>query len=210
MLEIALARINSFGIKPNADFVPASDQLITLTIGQLQELTTLAAKEAIQPLHDEVSQLREERDQDRQKIAELRRMVKNIKVLEEIYHGPDPSQEDLPFIRKYWEVKREEIKDLPMMLKAVEEDLSILEKEVHNKSKPDTPSDLLDMLYKHMKAVGIKQTTFAGAAKILQRSKGRIKQLHSQIACDQRFIIVPSESHKQRLLIRLREFYSAV
>jgi hypothetical protein len=71
-------------------------------------------------------------------------------------------------------------------------------------------SPLIDELYQHMRVVGLKQTTFAGASKILHRSKGRIKQLHPLLAMDQRFIILPSESHKQRLLIRLREFYDGV
>jgi len=75
--------------------------------------------------------------------------------------------------------------------------------------KPDN-SPLIDELYQHMRIVGLKQTTFAGAAKILKRSKGRIKQLHPLLAMDQRFIILPSESHKQRLVIRLREFYELV
>lgn len=70
--------------------------------------------------------------------------------------------------------------------------------------KPEDDSPLLDELYRHMRSVGLKQTTFAGAAKILSRSKSRIKQIHPLIAMDQRFIILPSESHKQRLLIRLR------
>ncbi len=71
-------------------------------------------------------------------------------------------------------------------------------------------SPLIDELYQHMRVVGLKQTTFAGASKILKRSKGRIKQLHPLLAMDQRFIILPSESHKQRLVIRLREFYEKV
>jgi len=64
---------------------------------------------------------------------------------------------------------------------------------------------LIDELYSHMRSVGLKQTTFSGAAKILKRSKGRINQLHPLLAMDKRFIIIQSESHKQRLLIRLRE-----
>jgi hypothetical protein len=53
MEEIALASINRFGNIPKADFVPPSEQLITLTIGQLQDLI----KEAIQPLQDRVEAL---------------------------------------------------------------------------------------------------------------------------------------------------------
>ncbi len=59
MSEIALASINSFGSKPSkADFVPPSEQLITLTIGQLQDLITQTVEKAIQSHKDEVSELR--------------------------------------------------------------------------------------------------------------------------------------------------------
>jgi uncharacterized coiled-coil protein SlyX len=53
MSEIANARINTFGKSPKADFVSPSEQLITLTIGQLQDLI----KEALQPLQDRIESL---------------------------------------------------------------------------------------------------------------------------------------------------------
>jgi hypothetical protein len=71
MIEIAIASINTFGTSPKADFVPTSEQLITLTYGQLQDLVTQAVEKAIQPLQDRISALEEERDQDRQDIAAL-------------------------------------------------------------------------------------------------------------------------------------------
>ena len=56
MNKVASASINTFGPSPKADFVSPSDQLITLTYGQLQGLI----EAAIQPLQDEIAQLREE------------------------------------------------------------------------------------------------------------------------------------------------------
>jgi hypothetical protein len=56
-----------------------------------------------------------------------------------------------------------------------------------------------------MKAQGRKQTDFATAARMVKRSKARLFQLKAAIALDQRFILVPSESHSQKLLIRLRD-----
>lgn len=76
--------------------------------------------------------------------------------------------------------------------------------------KDPSKSPLIDELYSHMKATGLKQTTFAGAAKTLKVTKMRVLQLHGAIALDQRFIIIPSENHKQKLLIRLRGFYQEV
>jgi hypothetical protein len=64
MNKVALASINSFGPVPKADFAPTSEQLITLTIGQLQDLIVQAVQEAVQPLQDEIAQLREDRAQD--------------------------------------------------------------------------------------------------------------------------------------------------
>ena len=59
MSEIALASINTFGRQlPKADFVPPSEQLITLTYGQLQDLIRNAVKDAILPLQDEVSEIK--------------------------------------------------------------------------------------------------------------------------------------------------------
>ena len=63
---------------------------------------------------------------------------------------------------------------------------------------------ILNELYKEMKAIGRKQTDFATAARMVKRSKRRMIQLKTAIALDQRFILVPSESHSQKILIRLR------
>jgi len=63
-------------------------------------------------------------------------------------------------------------------------------------------------LYDHMKAIGRKQFTFKDAARCLKISKSRILQFKAIIALDERFIIISSETHKQRRLIRLREFYN--
>ena len=54
MNEVANASINTFGPSPKADFETPSDQLITLTYGQLQGLI----EAAIQPLQAEIAQLR--------------------------------------------------------------------------------------------------------------------------------------------------------
>jgi hypothetical protein len=62
MIEVATASINTFGtLSPKADFVPPSDQLITLTYSQLQDLI----REATEPLREEIQDLKEEVAQDR-------------------------------------------------------------------------------------------------------------------------------------------------
>ena len=71
MIEVATA-INSFALMAQqTDFVPPSEQLITLTYAQLQDLVTQAVEKAIQPLQDEISQLKAAMVCQDEKIATL-------------------------------------------------------------------------------------------------------------------------------------------
>lgn len=71
---------------------------------------------------------------------------------------------------------------------------------------PHKPQDthLLDELYAEMQAIGRKQVDFATAARMVKRSKSRMLQLKAEIGQDMRFMLVPSESHSQKVLIRVR------
>jgi len=72
MSEIALAKINTFGISPKADIVPQSEEpVFVLTASQLSALITSAVEKAIQPLQDEIAQLRATVDRQDEKIAAL-------------------------------------------------------------------------------------------------------------------------------------------
>jgi hypothetical protein len=72
MSEIASASINSFGTAPEADHVPTSEEsAFVLTSSQLSALITQAVEKAIQPLQDEVSQLRSTVATQDEKIAAL-------------------------------------------------------------------------------------------------------------------------------------------
>jgi uncharacterized membrane protein len=72
MDNVALAHIKTFGpAAPQADFESPSEQLITLTIGQLQDVIIQAVEKANQPLQDEVSQLRAIVARQDEKIAAL-------------------------------------------------------------------------------------------------------------------------------------------
>lgn len=75
---------------------------------------------------------------------------------------------------------------------------------IENPHKPKD-SRLLDELYKTMQARGLKQTDFATAARMVKRSKARMLQLKGEIGEDMRFVLVPSESHSQKVIIRRRD-----
>ena len=75
------------------------------------------------------------------------------------------------------------------------------------KLKPKEPDDsaLLDELFQEMIAIDRKQVDFKTAARMVKRSKSRLLQIKPLIGQDMRFVLVPSESHSQKILIRLRD-----
>jgi len=75
------------------------------------------------------------------------------------------------------------------------------------KLRPKEPdeSTLLDELYQEMTATGRKQVDFRTAARMVKRSKSRLLQIKPLIGQDMRFVLMPSESHSQKILIRLRD-----
>jgi phosphoribosylanthranilate isomerase len=167
MDKIATASLKAFGPMPKADVPPSEDPIFVLTSSQLQEIIS----RALQPLQDEVAQLRGIIASQEEKIADLA--------------ATQETQADNQLIQlRLINQLREE---------ATEE--------------PEVDSPLLDELYKEMVAIGRKQTDFATASRMVKRSKVRLFQLKTAIALDKRFILIPSESHSQKLLIRLREAY---
>ena len=78
MDKVATASLNNLRIS-EADFVPSSEQSITISVSQLRQII----QDAIQPLKDEIEAFREERDQDRQEIAALRLKLASLESLQE-------------------------------------------------------------------------------------------------------------------------------
>lgn len=77
----------------------------------------------------------------------------------------------------------------------------------HDKLLAPAPddSDIPDRLFEAMALVGRRQVTFAEAGKLLRVTRQRVHQAKRDIAADTRFELSRSGSHKQRLLIRLKE-----
>jgi len=88
-------------------------------------------------------------------------------------------------------------------LEANQEILFSLVAKLKGSKEPKDPA-ILDELHKIMTARGPKQVDFATAARMVKRSKSRMLQLKAMIGQDMRFMLVPSESHSQKVLIRLR------
>ena len=78
MIDVVDTRIKAFGKTPKTGFVSSSEQLITLTIGQLQELVTQAVEKAIQPLQDQLSDTRARVDNQAEKITALEATVNTL------------------------------------------------------------------------------------------------------------------------------------
>ena len=71
MTEILAAEINSFGLEPKAVVLPSEDPILVLTSSQLQEIIS----RAIQPLQDELSELKDMVAGQAEEIAALKATV---------------------------------------------------------------------------------------------------------------------------------------
>ena len=101
----------------------------------------------------------------------------------------------------------EQIRDhFPRLIAEVNRRLKVLEAE-SSPNESATAQAHIEELYEHMETIGRKQVSFKEASRCLKLSKSRVLQLKTALALDDRFIIVPSQGHKQKKLIRLRKYY---
>jgi len=91
----------------------------------------LVPLDALQAILKEIKSLQQE-------VKGLKGQVKSLKDIEEIYHGPTPQPEEVPFLRECWTKRRDVLDDLPSRVWGIEEDLSTLEKAFH-KNEPKAP-----------------------------------------------------------------------
>jgi FtsZ-binding cell division protein ZapB len=106
MSEIASASINTLPSERQAGFESPSEQLIVLTYAQLQDLIKEAVEQAIQPLQDEIEELRSDREKDRAEFERFKAThrtfaVQTTKDIEAIFEAtieatakPQPLQKD--------------------------------------------------------------------------------------------------------------------
>jgi len=131
------------------------------------------------------------------RIKELERLTEKQSVqINDLSKDLREAQEDIEQIRDHF----------PRLISEVKKRLKTLERGP-DPSKNVTAQAHVEELYKHMEMIGRKQVSFKEASRCLRLSKSRVLQLKTALALDDRFIIVPSEGHKQKNLIRLRKYY---
>jgi len=131
------------------------------------------------------------------RIKELEQLTKKHAIqIDDLTKDVRDTQEDIEQIRDYF----------PRLMAEANRRLKALEAEPSLKESA-TAQAHIEELYEHMETVGRKQVSFKEASRCLNLSKSRTLQLKTAIALDDRFIIIPSESHKQKRLIRLRKYY---
>ncbi len=207
MEVVDATQINSFApVARQTDFVPPSDQLITLTYGQLQDLITKAVEKAITPLQERLDRL---------------------EALQEVYHGPAPQVDEIPMYRDTMEKKRAALDSLPSRVWGIEQDLSELEKTATKSKGPEPTQKTLDHLTEIATILGAMEKrlregpqasgiylarlkreglTFSQLAARMGLTVDRIRQLSRIAATDQRFNICWHPRKKNTKIIKLKRW----
>ena len=149
----------------------------------------------------ELEELRESKQSGAMKPPERQALVQLLsdqsKKIQDLEKALKEAQNDIEWIQQ----------NFPKLIAEDRKRLKLLE-DGPDLSENETVLSHIDELYTHMEAIGRKQVSFKEASRCLNLSKTRILQFKTVIALDNRFIIVPSETHKQRKWIRLRKYYS--
>lgn len=198
-------------------FVPASD--LGPSPSREAELENLCSRQAeqIERLQDLATEPRTAtkpqsgatmRPEEKQALVQLLNdLAEKNKALEKQVERQARSIEDLTKANKDLQSEIYDVRELARhCLKEFSTRLSSLEEKPQTENGPIVKLHL-DNLYGHMKAIGRKQVLFTEAAKILGISRQRVHQFKAEIALDNRFVVLKSENHARRKLIRLREYY---
>ncbi len=141
MIDVANARLNTFGLSPKANFVsPTEGPIFILTSGQLQEIISQAIAQALEKRQevsvgqDKLLQLIEAQTQEIETLKSILQAqderLKELESLQEVYHGESPAPEDRPSLREALQRQKEAQASLPSRVWSIEEDLKSLEQEV--------------------------------------------------------------------------------
>jgi hypothetical protein len=165
-----IAAQNDFAVSP-------SEQLITLTYDQLQELITQAVEKAIQPLQDRISSLEAT-------VASQNEKITALEATQDILSENQLIQ--LKLIHKVREEARQEV-PAPATAKKT--------------------ADHIDDLHRLMIEDRTQQVSIAKGARLLGISKERMRQLKPLIMQDGRFELGWGQvKGKKAVVIRIRQF----
>ncbi len=125
-----------------------------------------------------------------QEVQGIKKKIECMEALEEIYHGPKPQAEDMPHLQDVWANKRKQLEGLPSLVKALEEDLSNLERDVRCK-EPKAPGNKsaarIERLKHILKGCG-GAATFKQLQKDLDLDPSQFSQLVAKL--DKRVFVV--------------------
>jgi predicted DNA-binding protein (UPF0251 family) len=190
-----------------AEFRPASE-LPPSTLTREEELEGIINDQAAQI---EALRLPEARSQSRAQPPSLDVLAKMAELLQQNKELNEKVSKQALLMEKLVKDNGElhqdihEIRDhFPKLIAEIKKRLTVLENGATS-SDPKTVKMHLDGLYNNMKLTGLKQVSFRAASVIMKVSKPRLHQIKADLMNDNRFIIMKSESHSQKELIRLRE-----
>jgi DNA-directed RNA polymerase sigma subunit (sigma70/sigma32) len=196
MSEIALAKINTFGTSPNADFVsPSEESAFILTTPPLSALITQAVEKAIQPLQDEVRDFKATVARQDEKIAALEATLDT--------HA-DNSLIQLRLINSLREDGHKAPESAaPVLTKKTQDHITEIAHILGAKEKRLIEGQAARPYVDKLRKEGM---TFSQLANVLGLTVDRIRQLSRIAATDQRFNITWHPRKKNTKIIKLRRW----
>ena len=192
MSEIALAKINSFGISAKADFESPSEDAVFIKVCQLQEIIT----KALQPLQNEVRDLKATVARQDEKIAALEATLDThadnsliqLRLINSLREDVHPAAAPAP-TRETTQKTQDHITAIAVILAAKEKRL--------------IESQTAHAYVTRLRKEGM---TFSELANIMGLTVDRIRQLSRIAATDQRFNITWHPRKKNTKIIKLRRW----
>ncbi len=192
MVEIALAKINTFGTSLKADFEsPSEEAVFILNSGQLREIIT----KALQPLQDEVRDLKAAVARQDEKIADLEATLDT--------HA-DNSLIQLRLINSLREDGHKAPESAtPVLTKKTQDHITEIAHILGAKEKRLIEGQAARPYVDKLRKEGM---TFSQLANVLGLTVDRIRQLSRIAATDQRFNITWHPRKKNTKIIKLRRW----
>ena len=192
MSEIASASINSFGTSPKANFESPSEEAVFIKVCQLQEIIT----KALQPLQDEVRDLKATVARQDEKIAALEARISlqedngliQLRLINSLREDVHPAAAPAP-TRETTQKTQDHITAIAVILAAKEKRL--------------IESQTAHAYVTRLRKEGM---TFSELANIMGLTVDRIRQLSRIAATDQRFNITWHPRKKNTKIIKLRRW----